>query len=257
MDFIDELANNDLFLTLLIVILIVLVITFFLVLFFSGKKSKVKEVSNNLNKEDEFPTIAGNDINFDHDDYVKEATLEFELSPVQDVKAVLNEIKLDKIEESPAYHVDDNKSLEPTDMKNFSFDELSKMISEELDNLDKEDKIEESISTPQESKVEEAPKVDASIPKVTFVDSFKTIEEEPIKLETPVEKTEPLFKEEAKTSFDSVLINKVVQSNDEKEFDLPKLADNAKSDSEAVIKENDVPLYARFNQESYNLNQKD
>ena len=44
MDFFEDLANSDIFLTSLIVVLVALVITFFLVLFLGGKKDKTKEL---------------------------------------------------------------------------------------------------------------------------------------------------------------------------------------------------------------------
>ena len=242
MDFIEDLANSDIFLTSLIVVLVVLVITFFLVLFLGGKKDKTKENSAESKKDDVLPTVDGNDINFNHDEYVKEATLEFELSPVKDVKEELPEVQLDRIEESPAYQLDNNPSLEEADMRNFSFDELSKMISEELNNLDKNDNVDESKVDEQDS----------------FINAFKEVDSEPKPVETEnLINANPIFKEDDKTLFDSVLINKVVETEKDNDIVLPKLAEEIKSKNDPVLKDEDVPLYARFNQETYDLKEKD
>lgn len=254
MDFIDNLANNDIFLTSLIVVLVVLVITFFLVLFLGGKKDKVKNIKTDNEKDDVLPTVDGNDINFNHDEYVKEATLEFELSPVKDIKEELPEVQLDRIEESPAYQLDRNASVDDNGMRNFSFDELSKMISEELNNLDKNDSFEENSELSSEN-ISNENKINE---QDSFINAFKEVDSEPKSVETEnLINVNPIFKEEDKTALDSVLINKVVEPEKNDEIILPKLADEPKSTNEPVLKDENVPLYARFNQESYDINQKD
>lgn len=256
MDFIDNLANNDIFLTVLVVILILLVITFFVVLFLGGKKdkSKVNAIENKINENQ--PSVGENNIDFNHDEYVKEATLEFELSPVQDVKAVLSEVQLDKIEESPSYHVDAPSSVDTNEMKNFSFDELSKMISEELNNIEKNEALKGQVDEeePKEDVKENPSKKDATIPQVTFVDTFKEVDSKPKEFEF-----KPLEKEsiEKKEVYDSVFINKVIEPEKLNDVVLPKLAKDIKESNEPVLKEENIPLYARFNQESYDINEKD
>lgn len=264
MDFIDELANNDIFLTSLVGVLILLVIIFFIILFWGGKKSKKKsnEVVNNIDDQ-----IMGDNpsVDFNHEEYVKEATAEFELAPASEVKATTQDVEVNNIEETPAYKYDGAASVETTQMNNFSFDELSRMISEELNNLDKQEEFTKEIPTFEQPPVvekvevkEEMPKEikeEANIPQVTFVDSFKEVKPEPI----PVEVSKPIepvvFEKEALSSLDQVLINKTVNETNENEIKLPKLASEEKS--EPVIKENNVPLYARFNQESYDIKEKD
>lgn len=243
MDFIDNLANNDIFLTSLIIVLVVLVIAFFFVLFLGEKKGKAKNIKTDNKKDDVLPTVDGNDINFNHDEYVKEATLEFELSPVRDVKEELPEVQLDRMEEFPSYEIERNSSVDETDMKNFSFDELSKMISEELNNLDNNES--------SENKSEDTNKEEA------VINAFKEVDFEPTPVETDNFNFNPIFKEEDKTALDSVLINKVVEPEKNDEIILPKLADESKVTNEPVLKDENIPLYARFSQETYDIKEKD
>ncbi len=239
MDFIDNLANNDIFLTSLIIVLVILVITFFLVLFLGGKKNKPKNNIKENKTDDIFPTVEGNDVDFNHEEYVQEATNEFELTPVQDVKEVLSEVQLDKIEESPAYQVENNSFNEEPEMRNFSFDELSKMISDELDNIDKkEEETSENNETINNDEQD------------SFINTFKQVETEPISVEAEPELN-------STTSFDSLMINKVVESEKNEDIVLPKLKDEETASNEPIIKDEEVPLYARFNHESFDLKDKD
>lgn len=238
MDFIDNLANNDIFLTSLIIVLVILVITFFLVLFLGGKKNKPKNNIKENKTDDIFPTVEGNDVDFNHEEYVQEATNEFELTPVQDVKEVLSEVQLDKIEESPAYQVENNSFNEEPEMRNFSFDELSKMISDELDNIDKKDE--------ETSKIKETTNSDE---QETFINTFKEVKTEPVSVETESELNN--------NSFDSLMINKVVEPEKNEDIVLPKLKEEETNSNEPLIKDEDVPLYARFNHESFDLKDKD
>ena len=281
-EFIDKLANNDYVLMGLIILLVVLVILFFIVLLFTGKGKKKKDVV----KENVAPITndAPQNIDFNHDEFVKETTAEFELTPLSEIEPQTNEFVPDKIEESPAYKFDaPDVEKEPVQFNNFSFDELSKMISDELSQVE--------TMTPQEDMtVPEIEKTQIDIPTVTFVDSFKQVEEEikPVEVSSLDQFDKP-SENKTNDNFSSVFINKEMPKHETKtEVVLPKLAtdinairqefkqnsngiynpfaantektnvnEEANKVSEPVIKEEETPLFARFNAETYDINKKD
>ena len=255
MDYINKLANNDYILTGLIILLIILVIIFFIVLFFGGKKDKKKD--NVESNNDDFNNVNSN-IDFNHEEYVKETTAEFELAPIDEVKPADDNISVETTEESPAYKVE----FEENEMNNFSFDDLSKMISEELD---KNEEV-------KESDIENVSEVSTNqnIPEVTFVDTFKEVQSEikPVEVEK-MENIANVFKKEEIPDLNPVLIDKKVEAQKNDEMVLPKLADaylnklnvqktdEVNTSSEPIIKDEQTPLYARFNPESYEIDKKD
>lgn len=254
LDFLDKIANNDYVLTGLVILLIILVIIFFIVLFCGGK-TKNKPVEKINNNDDNNLDNTSSNINFDHDEYVKETTGEFDLTPLREIEPVNDEVSLDTVEESPAYNINsDNNSHEISEMNNFSFDELSKMISEELNKME--------INEPQS--VETKPEVENNIPEVKFIDTFKEVEEEvkPVEV-TKVENIENVFQEKSENDFNKIFVDKKVNLEKTAQIELPKLAGNSGEEikpnvsNEPLIKDENTPLYARFNQESYELNKED
>ena len=114
-------------------------------------------------------------------------------------------------------------------VKSFSFDELSKSISEELNKLKLE---EEKELTNNETKEDNIPEVN-----ITKFDE----------LASKVEISEPVF------------ITEGASIKKEDEIVLPKLAKEEKKEElpEPILKDEEVPLFARFNQETYEINKKD
>lgn len=212
-DIIDKLSGNNYVIIGLCILLAVLVILFIVVLF-SGKskKKKTTEVINEV-KEESIPT---NDIDFDHGEYVKETTAEFELTPIADLKPVEDEfIPEVKEEESPAL---DMSSTGEIPLPDFNFDELSKSISDELNRLKEEEDASSSVISPDKT-----------------IDTFK---------ETSEVKPLDIPKEE----------NNINPSNGPI---LPENNEVKSSVNEPVLKDEEVPLFARFNQETYEINKKD
>ena len=255
-DFFEFMIKNKYFSAGLIVLLIILIVLFFVILFL-GKETKVKteKIKNsNSNDDQNLDQNLDKNIDFDYGEYVKETTAEFELTPVTDVEPTPDSYVPEVKEESPALKFD---SKEEPVLKDFSFDELSKSISDELDKLKLEEeeaeKSKESIEVKEEEPVKEENK---DIPEVKFVDSFKEITEEVKPVELPkVNYIEDEVKDEA-----PVFITDAASVKASEEIVLPKLANEEvvkKENNEPVIKENDVPLFQRFNQETYDLNQKD
>ena len=181
---------------------------------------------------------------FDHNEYVKETTAEFELAPVSDVMPNTSDDIPVAIEESKALNVET-----PTDaplLKDFSFDELSKSISKELNKLKDE----------EESKIEEkkeeftipvvTPSIFSSEVKEVNVTNLNDLNKEDIKIDNSSEVNEFI------TDFDT---SKVEPSNiNNPERDLFK---DASKEAEPVLKDEEVPLFARFNTETYDINKKD
>ena len=305
-EIIDKAANNDYVLIGLIALLVLLVIIFFIVLLFGGKK---KEDSSS-NKSEELsntdvitPTlIEPTNLDFDHEEYVKETTAEFELTPLEDIKPAEDEALPVVMEESPTRKVESINPIDQNMVNTFNFEELSRMISEELDKVNnensdlpkeiKEEKIEfpdehkslfetlsqsedvkseNRVDTPsfsfepiKEEKVEVAPTIEPTVPEVKFVDSFKEIESTPTKVE--VEKPRSIsddLRAKFNNNYSSVFLNNDTRKEDAESigFELPKLAEEKPMEvnktSEPVIKEEDVPLFERFNQETYDINKKD
>ena len=253
MDFLDKVANSDLVLTSLVIALIVLVTLFFIVLFLGGKKQNKKEII----KEEKFDDTSNSaNLDFDHEEYVKETTAEFELAPVEEAVEASDEVSIDSSEESPAYNFEDmHGEIENKEMNNFSFDELSKMISDELE----KNNIEEENTALEVSSEE---KEESNIPEVTFVDTFKEVEEEikPVEF-SKLDNIGSVFEKEEPSRIENVLIDKKVAEKTNDEIVLPKLASDIKEEvkleSEPVIKDEATPLYARFNQETYEIDKKD
>lgn len=256
-EIINDLANNNYVIIGLGVLLGVLIILFFIILL-SGKKKKVKDVKVNVEE-----SIVGetntNNIDFDHNEYVKETTAEFELTPITELKPTPDEFVPDvKYEETPAINVN-NKTVEDIPLADFNFDELSKSISEELDKLrDNGIKTEEELTSNTTDDAVTLNTAINSVSEANNVDAFKEVNSdikpvevtsvnnipEPINL-NPVQG--PVYQEPA---------------NNEPSFitdysDIKPNTEVAPTNSDPVIKEETTPLFTRFNQETYDINKKD
>lgn len=263
-EFLDYVSANDYVTYGLCGLLAILVILFFIVLFSGNgsKKTKTEEIKDN-NKEEE---TKNQNLDFDHKEYVKETTAEFELAPVNEVNPVPDNFEPEvKEEESPAFKTDSN--IGP--VTNFSFDELSKMISNELNDLDKTTEFSTTTSIPvvepEEVKPVIAEETKEEIPKVTFVDAFKETETStrPVEVDK-IDEINNIFKpiEEPKKE-------EKIESFERPRIVLPKLASDAKKEepvrsepvinksSQPVLKEDEIPLFARFNQETYDIKKED
>ena len=295
-EFIDKMANNDYVLIALIALLIILVIAFFIVLLCSGKKKNtIKEVKKDENLNNGPELIQDPNVDFNHEEYVKETTAEFELSPIADIKPINEEIIPIIQEESPSRKVENIRPVDENMMNTFSFDELSRMISDELNKTEEQ-------STPEVKTDSEEKNVasDNSFPFSTFkpidVEEKTGFDEASIKTpevssiddifaQAPVTVSDTAFKEEVKSevtevkkptdisdslrakfsnNFGSLFMNSMMKSDED--LELPKPAESVQepivkevenANLEPVIKEEDVPLFARFNQETYDLNKKD
>ena len=231
LDFFNKIFGNEYFGIALIVLLVFLVILFFVVLIFAKDdkiKEEVKDDSLETFKDDELPEkveINDNTTSFDYTEYVKETTDEFELAPIEDIKPTPDDFVVDApIEESIAIAKSEEENLLKTD---FNFDELSKEISKELENIKiKEEKIDNfSINNENTEDIVIENSVDNEIPVVTFIDE----EEKP--------------KEEVKqNNYSSIFTNKEVIKN--------ALNSDQANNNEPVIKEENKPLFASFNNES-------
>ena len=249
-DIIETLANNDYVIIGLSVLLGILIILFFILLFSKNKKKQTEEV-----KEIDEQNIAGNnqsnDIDFDHNEYVKETTAEFELTPITDVKPAPDGfIPLVKEEETPAIDMK-TKTIDDVPLADFNFDELSKSISQEIENL----KNEEALMANEES-----------TQKISAADAFKEIEsvkpvEAPV---TPninstvgvnVPNQTPKIEEFNEFIIDSPFTTDAPKVENTVNTQVNEVINQAPS--EPVIKDEQTPLFARFNPETYDINKKD
>lgn len=291
-EFLDNVANNDQVLIGLVILLIVLIVAFFIVLLFSGKSSKKKQ-STVVVPEDNLEPVQNPNVNFNQNEYVKETTAEFELAPLEDIKPTNDEFVPEVTEETPSHKFESIEQLERQTVPTFSFDELSKMISAELDSYDSDQSLEKTQTM-------ETVKEDTTvIPQVTFIDSFKEEEKEPI------EKVNEVIKPEINDNFSSVYSNRDINvQNNNDEIVLPKrisqedlmraldktsssltkeaekpvnepiftpnietnnvqstfvsnFADNGRVSETVTNQTNEQPFFARFNQETYDINPKD
>ena len=253
---IDFMLTNDYFSIGLLILLIILIIAFFVVLF-SGKTKSIKK-DKVLDGRFENEAIEANvdNTNFDHNEYVKETTAEFELAPVSEVMPNTSDDIPVVTEESQALKVET-----PADaplLKDFSFDELSKSISEELDKLKDE----------EESKIEEKKEV-FSIPGVatpSFSNEVKEVNvtnlDEIEKVEFPANYIRTYKVDE--NNHETEDVKEFITDFDVSKIDLPSskpveqdLFKDASKEAEPVLKDEEVPLFARFNTETYDINKKD
>lgn len=224
-DIIENLSNNNSVIIGLSIIVGVLVLLFFFILL-SGKKNKKEETSIDENIE---PINEANDLDFNHDEYVKETTAEFELTPIEDIKPAIDEYVPDiKEEETPALNI--NSESEELPLADFSFDELSKSIALELDKLKEEKKSIPKEETEASSKNNEN-------------DVINPFNDDSIFKPYKVSKIEDMITEEEKEEKPTFKVTE----------DIFKKNDAA----EPVLKEENVPLFARFNQETYDITDKD
>ena len=159
-ELIENLANNNYVIIGLSVLLGILIIMFF-VLLFSKNKTKKPQESKVVDEENIAGDNKESNIDFDHSEYVKETTAEFELTPITDVQpqpdGFVPEVSA---EESPAIDMK-TKTIDDVPLKDFDFDELSKSISQEIENL----------------KLEEANKGINPVEAENTVDTFKQIDD--------------------------------------------------------------------------------
>ena len=265
-ELIENLANNNNVIIGLSVLLGILVILFIIMLFSNkGKKPKKEET---LDQNIEVNSSSNNNIDFDHGEYVKETTAEFELTPITEVNPVPDEFVPNvNVEESPA--IDKSKNVEDVPLADFNFDDLSKSISEELDKLKEEEYSQavETIPVAQETNIE--------APKADVVDAFKEVEPEFKSLDVAkfeeftspnINPSEGIVTPEAPISEPSFITDfsafetqtePVKPAEIEKPVEVSEVVLEKPIVNEPVIKENDVPLFARFNQETYDINKKD
>ena len=292
-EFLDKVANNDQVLIGLVILLIVLIVAFFIVLLFSGKKGKKKE-STVVVPDNNYELPQDPSVNFNQNEYVKETTAEFELAPLEDIKPANDEYVPEVTEETPSYRFENIEQLERQTVPTFSFDELSKMISAELENYDSEASLEKT-------QVMDTVKEDTMvIPQVTFVDSFKE------EVKEPLDNKDDVIKPQINNNFSSVYASRDIKpQNNNDEIVLPKRISQedlmraldktsssvAKVEDKPVVNEpiftpnnnlnsvqnsfvsnftdsnqvsgnetnksEEQPFFARFNQETYDINPKD
>lgn len=239
-DLIDKLSTNNYVIFSLSFLLIVL-IALFIIVYFAGRGKKTKNENAVIDKTVNNSNIS-NDIDFDHGEYVKETTAEFELTPITDVKPIQDEfISSVKEEETPAIDIN-SKSVDEVPLADFNFDDLSKSISAELDKLKEDTKVDPNVigTTANLNDTEN------NLPEVTFVDAFKEVDSN-IK---PVEiaKVEDFNQTGAS------------QNQSEPTFitDFSSFEEIKPTSSESEpIKKDEVPIFASFNQETFDINKKD
>lgn len=242
-EFISNLASNNYVIYGLSALLGLLIILFFVVLF-SGKKKgtkKVDKVEENIEN-----VTKSEDLNFDHGEYVKETTAEFELAPIADIKPTPDTFVPEvNVEESPTHDIEE-KNVEDVPLANFNFDDLSKSISEELDKLKTEEEGESFTS--QIPVVEEKEEVKEETSNESFMDTFKEESEfKPIEINTISDLGLNPSEKEENINNDNPFITEPVKETNEP----------VKEVNEPVLKDEEVPLFARFNQETYDINKKD
>lgn len=255
-EFLDKIANNDQVLIGLVILLIVLIVVFFIVLLFSGKgKKKANTVvvpENNDNNMVQDPNV-----NFNQNEYIKETTAEFELAPIEEIKPTTDEFVPEVVEETPSHKFESIEQLERQTVPTFSFDELSKMISAELENYDSESSLDKTQNV-------DVVKEDTMVlPKVTFVDSFK---EETVE---PMVKTTDVIKPQINDNFSSVYTSRDIKpQNTNSEIVLPKrisqeelmraldkTSTSASTETtKAEAKPNDVPIFTPSNNSNVSVN---
>lgn len=235
-DFVNFILYNKYFSTGLVIALIILIVIFFIVLF-SGKTKSVKKENNDETDKNDFTVRESTnfDTNFDHTEYERETTAEFELAPVSEVLPNTDESIPEVKEESQALKVETNAEV-PV-LKDFSFDELSKSISEELDKLKNE---ENTSNVEEETNQNPLPTFSSEIKEVnvTKFDDINNNFEEPKLVTSP-----------------EAPVNEFLTEEPVKEESFP-VNDN-ENKQEPILKEENVPLFARFNQETYDINKKD
>ena len=259
-ELIENLANNNYVIIGLSILLGILIIIFFALLFGKKKNSKPEEA-----KAIDEENIAGNNnesnIDFDHSEYVKETTAEFELTPITDVQPTPDGFVPEvSAEESPAIDMK-TKTIDDVPLKDFDFDELSKSISQEIENL----KLEE-----------EANKAAGNVSAEPTVDAFKQIDDiKPVEV-TKVENigatvntdagvTNPAPTPEVASFNDFILESPISAPAPEpvaqpsfEPVSAPEVATPAApTNPEPVISDVQTPLFASFNQETYDINKKD
>lgn len=238
-ELIDTLANNDYVIYSLAGLLGILVILFFILLF-SGKNKKTKKEEKIVENIEE--KIVPDAIDFDHNEYVKETTAEFELTPIADVKPTPDEFVPDvKFEESPAIDIN-AKNVEDVPLADFNFDELSKSISAELDKL-----RDDELKAKEANKSYEVPTAEAFSAAENGIKPIELARYEDLKLDE-VEQTSDVKYEEPTfiTDFNAIPDTKPIETQVQES-----------KDSTPVINDVETPLFARFNQETYDINAKD
>ncbi|MBR5662553.1 MAG: hypothetical protein IKX00_02735 [Bacilli bacterium] len=258
-ELIENLANNNYVIIGLSVLLLILVIIF-LVLLFAKNKNKKPVEPKAIDEENIAGTTNENNLDFDHSEYVKETTAEFELTPITDVQPTPDGFVPNvSAEESPAIDVK-TKTVDEVPLANFSFDELSKSISQEIENLKKEEENNASISSTDDS-ADTFKQIDDIKPvEVTKVDNINAA------VNTDAGVTNPTLAPEV-ASFNEFIIEAPVAEATPNPAPAPSFepvqsAASASSPAQQtnpqpVISDVQTPLFASFNQETYDINKKD
>ena len=236
----DFMINNDYFSIGLLCLLVVLVILFFVVLFLGKNKNVKNEII--VPEDNNTDNVVDNNIDFDHGEYVKETTAEFELAPINEVAPAPDNYIPEVQEESPAIKFE---SREEPVLKDFSFDELSKSISDELDKLKNEDEQVDVVN----SVVNEQPSEFKSFDAFKETSDIKPVE---INRISDIENAGPVFITD-RPNFekeDTMVLPKLAQEGIKEELKKEEV-------NEPILKDEEVPLFQRFNQETFEINKKD
>ena len=249
-DIIESLANNNYVIIGLSVLLGILIILFFVLLF--SKNKKKPEESKPIDEEN----ISGsttNNIDFDHSEYVKETTVEFELTPITDVQPTPDGFVPEvKVEESPA--IDKNaKSIDDVPLADFNFDELSKSISQEIENLKKEEEA-AAINESNQATVDAFKEVEDIKPvEVTKVDSISASN-----ISQPTETSNPT-PAPVTQEFNEFIIDAPTPVTTEAPINNPEPVQTTTASEVQTQAQNgqQTPIFASFNQETFDINKKD
>lgn len=273
-EFFEFMLGNKYYSLALLALLVVLLIVFFCILFNTKDENIKTEVKKKDNDHEE---------NYDakHEDYVKETTAEFELieinedelSPTPD--EVMPEIK----EESPAYNFSSQATKVSDEfVTDFSFDKLSQMIMNSFDKIDEntdqvvnedadakaavEQVVTDDVNLDENDKAAEEVKIeDASLNKdeenneEEITDAFKEVTPFTSVEVTNIEEIDKKNYTKNNNAFSSVFVNKDVISSSLDKITLDK-KEVVEEKNEPILKDNDVPLFARFENETYDLTNK-
>lgn len=258
-ELIENLANNNYVIIGLSVLLGILIIMFF-VLLFSKNKTKKPQESKVVDEENIAGDNKESNIDFDHSEYVKETTAEFELTPITDVQpqpdGFVPEVSA---EESPAIDMK-TKTIDDVPLKDFDFDELSKSISQEIENLKLEEANKGINPVETENTVDTFKQIDDIKPiEVTKVDNINTTVNTDAGVTNPTPEVASFneFIIDAPTSAPTPAPEAPSAPSFEPVSAPAPQAPAAPANPEPVISDTQTPLFASFNPETFDISNKD